>query len=135
MRAASLALPDYREALLDNPEAIELPSEHIAADQVVVADVAGDPVGFVVVIAGSGKGECELDGLFVAPEYWRRGIGRTLLEDACSKAVSRGATAMTVVASPSAEYFYRSCGFIRSGTVSTRFGPAISMRRAIGSAY
>ena len=43
---ASLSNPGDREALLANPDAIDVPIEQIAAGQVFVADVTGSLGGF-----------------------------------------------------------------------------------------
>src|SRR4051794_2746467 len=101
---ASLELPDYREALLANPDAINLPHSQIANGQVIVAELDGAIVGFAAVVGG------ELDGLFVEPDLWGRGIGRTLIEAAAYEARQRGLS-LTVIANPGARMFYESCGF------------------------
>src|SRR5271166_3070750 len=48
----------------------------------------------------------ELDGLFVEPKVWRRGIGRGLLEEAQAFASADGAMTLFVVANPRAQNFY-----------------------------
>src|SRR3954451_10740879 len=73
-RRASLELPDYREELEANPDAIHLPPAQIANGQVIVAEIDGQLAGFAAIVGG------ELDGLFVEPDLWGRGIGRALLE-------------------------------------------------------
>ena len=60
-RRASLELPEYRDQLLDNPDAIYLPEGQIANGQVIVAELDGEVAGFAAVVGG------ELDGLFVEP--------------------------------------------------------------------
>jgi len=121
-RRASLALPEYREQLLANPDAIHLPPAQIANGQVTVAELDGMIVGFAAAVGG------ELDGLFVEPELWGRGIGRTLADAAAHQARQRGLTLM-VIANPSARGFYESCGFLIEGEAQTRFGPAFRMSR------
>ena len=61
---------------------------------------------------------CELDGLFVDPGHWRRGIGCALMEDAFAFGRAGGAWMMEVTASPQAEDFYARLGFERSGLVT-----------------
>jgi GNAT superfamily N-acetyltransferase len=119
---ASLELPDYREALLANPDAINLPHAQIANGQVIVAELDGAIVGFAAVVGGS------LDGLFVEPDLWGRGIGRALIEVAAYEARQRGLS-LTVIANPSARRFYQTCGFTVEGEEQTRFGPALRMSR------
>lgn len=121
-RRASLALPEYRAQLEAHPDAIDLPAEQIAHGQVLVADLDGEIVGFAAVVGG------ELDGLFVEPEHWRRGIGSALVEAATHDARRRGLS-LSVTAGPSARVFYESCGFAVEGEARTRFGPALRMSR------
>jgi GNAT superfamily N-acetyltransferase len=121
-RRASLALPEYRDELEANPEAIHLPPAQIANGQVIVAELDGRVAGFAAVVAG------ELDGLFVEPDLWRQGVGRALTDAAVHEARRRGFT-LWVVASPTAREFYEKCGFSVEGEAKTRFGPAIRMSR------
>jgi GNAT superfamily N-acetyltransferase len=121
-RRASLELPDYREQLLAEPEAIHLPPAQIANGQVIVAELEGEIAGFAALVGG------ELDGLFVEPDLWGRGIGRALIDDAAHQARRKGLT-LTVIANPSARRFYESCGFTIEGETKTRFGPASKMSR------
>ena len=122
MRRASLALDDYRESLEANPDAFDLPASQIEQGQVVVAEVDGKPAGFASVVEG------EIDGLFVEPALWRRGIGAALVEEATQMARRRGLS-MMVVANPAARVFYEKCGFSVEGDEKTRFGPAFRMSR------
>ena len=64
----------------------------------IVAEIDGGIVGFAAIIGG------ELDGLFVEPKLWRRGIGRTLIDAATQAARDRG-LAVTVTANPTAREF------------------------------
>jgi GNAT superfamily N-acetyltransferase len=121
-RRASLELPDYREQLLANPDAIHLPPAQIANGQVLVAELDGRIGGFAAVVGG------ELDGLFVEPELWRRGVGAALVDEATLVARRKG-LALTVTANPSAREFYAKCGFSLESEVQTRFGPALRMSR------
>jgi GNAT superfamily N-acetyltransferase len=121
-RRASLELPDYRAQLLANPDAIHLPASQIANGQVHVAELGGRVAGFAAVVGG------ELDGLFVEPDLWRRGIGAALVDAATHEARRRG-LALTVIANPTARGFYESCGFSHEGEAQTRFGPGLRMSR------
>ncbi len=126
-RRASLALDEYREALLAHPDAIALPAEQIERGEVVVAEIDGRIAGFAVVLDQDGR--AELDGLFVEPQLWRQGIGSALIEEAVHDARSRGLSLMTVVANPGAKEFYERSGFTVEGSAETRFGPALRMSR------
>ena len=85
-----------RDALLANPDAIVLPVEQIAVGQVFVAERDSKIVGFAAVLPRA-DGETELDGLFVEPNIWRHGIGRTLVDRCAEHAIASGATVLYVV--------------------------------------
>lgn len=129
-RRASLANPNDRDALIAHPDAIDLPLAHIAAGHVFVADRAGVSVGFAAVLPREDEG-AELDALFVEPDLWRGGIGRALVDYCGEIARSRGATFLHVIGNPHAEGFYIACGFRTTGTIATRFGDGLSMRRGL----
>lgn len=122
-RRASLALPDYREQLEANPDAIHLPTGQIARGDVLVAELDGQVAGFAALDGP------ELDGLFVRPDWWGRGIGRALIQEAVHESRRRGLSLVTVLASPGARQFYEKCGFLVEGEEQTRFGPALRMSR------
>ncbi len=130
---ASLAWEEHREALLADPDSVELPLKQIEESRVCVAQADGEILGFSVVLPRV-DGDVELDGLFVEPRAWRKGIGRALVEEALRRAVLEGAWALHVVANPRAEQFYVACGFETTGETQTRFGIALIMRRASGAA-
>jgi GNAT superfamily N-acetyltransferase len=121
-RRASLELPEYRDQLIANPDAIYLPQGQIANGQVIVAEIGGEIVGFAAVVGG------ELDGLFVEPELWGWGVGTALVGRATHEARRRG-LALKVIANPRARRFYEHCGFSVEGEVQTRFGPGLRMTK------
>lgn len=121
-RRASLELPEYRDELIAHPDAVYLPEGQIANGQVIVAELDGQIVGFAAVVGG------ELDGLFVEPDLWGRGIGRALADAATHEARRRGLT-LKVIANPRARRFYEHCGFKAEGEMMTRFGLAIRMTK------
>jgi GNAT superfamily N-acetyltransferase len=121
-RRASLELPEYRDQLIANPDAIYLPQGQIANGQVIVAELDGEVAGFAAVVGG------ELDGLFVEPDLWGRGVGRALVDAATHEARKRG-LALKVIANPRARRFYEHCGFSLEGDVQTRFGPGLRMTK------
>jgi GNAT superfamily N-acetyltransferase len=121
-RRASLANAADRPHLEAHPDAIHLPPAQIANGQVMVAELDGRIAGFAAVVGG------ELDGLFVEPALWRRGIGAALVEAATHEARRKGLT-LSVIANPAARDFYERCGFSVEGEAETRFGPALRMSR------
>ncbi|HEX4801123.1 MAG: GNAT family N-acetyltransferase [Myxococcales bacterium] len=121
-RRASLELPEYREQLIENPDAIHLPLSQVANGQVIVAELDGEIAGFAAVVGG------ELDGLFVEPDLWGLGIGKTLVDAATHEARRKGFT-LSVIANPRAQKFYERCGFSTEGEVQTRFGRGIRMSK------
>jgi GNAT superfamily N-acetyltransferase len=125
-RRASRALPEYREQLDAHPEAIELPLEQIDRGQVVVAEGVEGTAGFAVIVID--QGSAELDGVFVKPDLWLRGVGSMLVEYAAHEA-RRAGLSLTVIAAPGAREFYERCGFSVEGDAETRFGPALRMSR------
>jgi N-acetylglutamate synthase-like GNAT family acetyltransferase len=125
-RRASLALAEYRAQLISEPDAIHLPLEQIQRGEVIVAEIDDRLAGFAAVVIDNDV--VELDGLFVEPELWRKGIGAALVEVAVHQARRQG-LAIMVVANPSARDFYEKCGFTMEGEAETRFGPALRMSR------
>jgi len=127
---ASLNNPGDREALLANPDAIELPLEQIAANRVFVAEQGGAIVGFSAILPRE-DGETELDALFVEPGLWRQGVGRMLVEHCAQVARAQGSALLHVVGNPHAKRFYSACGFKMVGTVGTRFGMGLLLTKAL----
>jgi len=122
-RHASLIWDAYREQLTAHPEAITLPAEQVTRGDVrVITDDADRPLGFSAVIE---LGESvELDGLFVAPEHMRQGLGGWLVADVVARARKVGARRIEVTGQPGAVPFYERHGFRRTGEAETQFGPA-----------
>ncbi len=129
-RRSSDVWEEYREQLAAHPDAVEFPQHFIDNGWTRVAVLGDDTaVGFSVVLPGQG-GAHELDGLFVEPDHMRRGIGRSLVEDACERTRKAGAPRLEVTVGP-ARAFYEKLGFDVVGTVETRFAPAVRMRREL----
>jgi GNAT superfamily N-acetyltransferase len=129
-RRASLVWEDYRADLLAHPDAIELPAAQIEDGCVFVAEQGGRTLGFGVVLPRE-DGEAELDGLFVEPDSWGSGVGRSLIGEAARLGLSRGSRWLCVIANPRARGFYEACGFELTGETSTRFGSGYLMRLAL----
>jgi ribosomal protein S18 acetylase RimI-like enzyme len=131
-RRSSDVWEDDRALLAAHPDAIEPPHRAIAEGRVRVAvDANGRLLGFSVVLPVSG-GRCELDDLFVEPDWMRRGVGRLLVEDLAARAAASGASHVDVIANSNALGFYSRLGFEVTGEASTRFGSAPRMTLALG---
>ena len=104
-----------------------MPPDAIADGRVRVAvDASDTPLGFSLVLPVK-DGGCELDGLFVAPEHMRRGIGAALVRDAAQRARAEGAERLDVIANDNARRFYERAGFRGDTWVPTRFRPGLRM--------
>ena len=131
---ASLVWDEYREALLANPDFVELSPDFISGGRTLVAELGGRRVGFAVVLARP-DGDADLDGVFVEPAQWRQGIGTRLIAECEVLAAASGAHILHVVANPHALGFYRAFGFVLLGETATRFGMGFAMRKVIGIAH
>jgi GNAT superfamily N-acetyltransferase len=129
---ASTESPVYREAILQHPDSISLASQLLTEGRVRVAQAEDTPIGFSVLLAPV-RGVCELDGLFVDPPWWRRGVGTALMFDAIRIARAQGAFSIDVTANPLALRFYEKLGFSHLEETQTRFGPAQRMRYLLGN--
>jgi GNAT superfamily N-acetyltransferase len=123
---ASLVAPDYRQALAAHPEVIRLPAADVSEQRARVATVGGQVAGFSVVLPVRDS-RCELDGLFVEPDFMRNGIGRALITDVVDRARVHGVHRIDVIANPTALDFYANVGFERGDEAMTQFGPAFWM--------
>ena len=126
---SSLAWGDHVEELRALPEAREVPAVHLP--QVIVAEFAGALAGFATVLPGKDAVQAELEDLFVAPELWRKGIGRSLLAEAEHRAAALGARSLHVVAGERARPFYEAAGYRFAGTIATDLAPAVELEKEL----
>jgi N-acetylglutamate synthase-like GNAT family acetyltransferase len=119
-----------RDAMLANPDAIELPVNQIEAGRVFVLEQNGVIIGFSAVLPRD-DGGAELDGLFVDPAFWRHGFGRLLVDHCAKVSRAQGLSALHVIGNPHAERFYLACGFKSIGVAKTRFGDALLLKRLL----
>jgi GNAT superfamily N-acetyltransferase len=129
-RRASLMHDAYRAELLANPDLIVLPRWQLETRRVRVAERDNVTLGFSAVLPRDPE-TCDLDGLFVEPAQWRRGVGRALMEDAFALAWAEGKRTMEVLANPYANDFYLQLGFVPVGIVATPLGGGTQMRRSL----
>jgi GNAT superfamily N-acetyltransferase len=133
-RRASLTWDDVRDALLARPELIDdsLPAEMIAGNQVFVAQRGGHIVGFATIVTHEGN-DAELEGLFVEPAEWRKGIGTALVQAVEREAQAWGANRLHVLANRNVRAFYDANGFETLGEQKTLLGPmALLMAKPVG---
>ena len=82
--------------------------EWVTRQQVHIAELDGEVVGFFVVADDSGA--WRLEHLWIVPSVIRRGVGRALLARACAVAQDLGASSLLIDADPNAAGFYEACG-------------------------
>ena len=124
MRCASLAVEtgEVLQRLMEEPEHLQVDDQLVAAGQVVLAEADGVVVGLASFVITE-SAHAELDGMFVDPSYWRRGIGRMIFEATERELIARQATGIRVVSGASAVDFYKSVGFSIVGEERTPLGP------------
>jgi N-acetylglutamate synthase-like GNAT family acetyltransferase len=126
MRRASLAVEtgEVLRRLMEEPEELQVDETLIDSGQVILAEADGVVVGLASFII-TASAYAELDGMFVDPRCWRRGIGRMIFEATERELIARQATGIRVVSSASAVDFYKSLGFSIVGEERTRLGPTV----------
>ena len=127
---ASLTNAGDRDALLAHPDAIELPIDQIATGAVFVSERNGAIVGFAALLPRL-DGDVELDSLFVDPDFRRCGAGRAIVDPCVQIVRAQGSAALCVIGNPHAYEFYSACGFNFMGTIKTRFGSGLLMRKMV----
>jgi GNAT superfamily N-acetyltransferase len=134
-RRASLASEDddIRQKLQDDPGLIDLDEEMLANNEVMVAEIGDRLVGFATIVAHDGN-DAELEGLFVEPTEWRKGIGTALVHAIEREAAAWGANRLHVLANQNALAFYEEAGFSKIGEKRTVLGPmAAVMVKPVGA--
>ena len=124
-RTASLSNDGDRENLLAHPEFLELSDAAIVEGRLRLAEIDGVAVGFVTGVRVDR--EVELEDLFVAPAWMRKGVATRLVADLIERSRAEGASHLVVTANPHAKAFYLSAGFHGSEEVETDFGPGARM--------
>jgi predicted N-acetyltransferase YhbS len=120
-RRSSLSNEHDREILLRHPEALDFSASSLAVGRVRVASVdSGAIIGFVTSMYIE-RG-LELQDLFVDPAWFRRGVGRALIEDVVVSAKAEGITRVEVIGNPHALAFYSEVGFEVDNEVQTELG-------------
>ena len=124
-RTASLSNEGDRENLLAHPEYLEMTDAAIVEGRLRLAEIHGVTIGFV---SGLRVGrDVELEDLFVAPDWMRKGVATRLVADLIERSRAAGASHLVVTANPHAMAFYLQAGFHGTETVETDFGPGARM--------
>ena len=132
-RQSSYVWEEDRANLEAHPDALGIAPTALAEGRVHVAIGPDEDILGFSIVAFTASGVCELDDLFVAPEFMRQGVGRALVSHAAARAGLAGCSQMTVVAHPRNFAFYESVGFVAGEPASTRFGPAARMWRELNN--
>ena len=124
-------------AMEDAPDAFGAPLEQIRAEpsgywerlrasmtgrtgqMAMLARANAKPVGFIYGVRSKDTGELRLGGVWVDPQYRKRGVGRQLVEAMVSWAESKGFPSIGLWAPehrPEVVALYRSLGFETTGT-------------------
>ncbi len=98
---------DQRLAWASTAEDAEAFAERLAGMVTLVVEVDGQYAGF-----GSLKDNSTLDMLYVHPYFAGQGVGTALAEALETLAAARGATALTVDASETAQPFFEGRGYV-----------------------
>ncbi|WMT92636.1 GNAT family N-acetyltransferase [Pelagibacterium sp. H642] len=112
--------------LEEEPAHLQVDPALIANGNVVLAEADGVVIGFASFVI-AGNDHAELEGMFITPAYWRRGIATDLFLAVEQELVRRQITVIRVVAGDSAVPFYRSVGFVIVGEEQTPLGPVVPM--------
>ncbi|HEX7883207.1 MAG TPA: GNAT family N-acetyltransferase [Afipia sp.] len=130
-----LAEDDYsdaqREAWASAAEDEEEFSKRLSGQLTLVATIESSPVGFA-----SLKGKDQLDLLYVHPGFARHGVATSLCDALEKLAGARGATALTVEASDTAEPFFAQRGYTgqqrNTVTVGDEWLANTTMKKSLG---
>ena len=130
-----LAEEDYsdaqREAWASAAEDEEKFGKRLAGQLTLVATIESSPVGFA-----SLKGKDHLDLLYVHPGFAREGVATSLCDALEKLAAARGATALTVEASDTAEPFFIKRGYTaqqrNTVTVGEEWLANTTMKKSLG---
>ena len=120
----------YDDAFLARCAAeLTLHPDDLKADDIVMADAGGVPLG--VVQLSYDNGACFLEKLFVEPDHIGHGIGKVLFRWAVDAAAARGVGEIIVEADPDAVPFYTAMGCRAAGTVASGSIPGRQIPRLI----
>ena len=125
-RRASLANEDDRQALLDNPQFLELPPTPVIEGRSRVAEEPMARSSASLLSKRPPRGPSSSTSLSILSR--RMGVARALIDDAMSILYRQGILALEVTANPHALAFYEAAGFEITGSTTTPLGPGWRMR-------
>lgn len=106
----------YPEHWIQHWEAeLTISSDIIKNNQVYVAELNGDIVGFYALVLHGER--AELEHMWVAPAHIGEGIGKELFVHAMQQAAGENVSAVEISSDPNAEGFYQKMGARRVGEV------------------
>jgi len=109
----------YSDELLDLwAEDLAVSGEFIARNYVLCAVVGDEIIGLAAV--SRREAECELEHLWVRPDWMRRHVGEQLMDRVTADLRASGASELRIVADPHAEGFYLALGARRIGEVESK---------------
>lgn len=91
--------------------------DFVAANQVYVAEIEGELLGFYALIVREDK--AELDHLWVAPAHIGSGVGKELFIHAMQHAAGRNVSEVEILSDPNAAGFYRKMGAHQIGETAS----------------
>ena len=120
---------DDRALLAEHPELLDWSATPADEGRTSVAVIDGHVIGFVSTLTHHNA--VEIEDLFVAPDWMRRGVGTALIEHVGAQARRAGRRHLKVDANTHALEFYARAGFVAEQKVALEHGTAIRMRLEI----
>ncbi|MBA2528102.1 MAG: GNAT family N-acetyltransferase [Pyrinomonadaceae bacterium] len=98
-------------------EDLTISSDFISNNQVYVAELEGEIIGFYALVVRADK--AELEHMWVAPNHIGKGVGKELFIHAMQRAAGDKVSEIEISADPNAEGFYKRMGARGIGEVSS----------------
>ncbi len=98
-------------------EDLTISSDFINDNQVYVAELEGEIIGFYALVLGDQR--AELEHMWVAPKHIGTGVGKELFIHAMQNAAGDNIAEVEISADPNAEGFYQRMGARRIGEVTS----------------
>ena len=102
-------------------DTFEITSETIRKYKIWVAEENKQPIGFIGVSLGDGK--AELEHLWVLPEFFNKGVGRSLFDTVVEYCRRKRISQIRIESDPNAKAFYEKMGARHVGFVESKPEP------------